>query len=169
MTRFETCLPLILHSEGGYVDDPEDPGGATNLGVTIGTLSDWLKRPATKAEVKALTPATVAPIYEANYWHAAACDRLPPGLDYMVFDLAVNSGTGRAKKMLQDAVGVLADGDIGPKTLEAVKALGDRSSIGRMAVRREAFYRLQPTFGRFGKGWLNRLAEVRAKALEMAA
>ena len=127
MTRFAACLPLILAHEGGWVDHPSDPGGATNLGVTIGTLSDWLGRPATKVEVKALTPATVAPIYEARYWKAAHCHELPAGVDYMCFDLAVNSGPGQSLKWLQMELGVTADGVIGPKTLSALTALGKRA------------------------------------------
>lgn len=166
-TRFSECLPLILAHEGGYVDHPKDPGGATNLGVTLGTLSDWLKRPATKAEVKALTPATVAPIYEANYWRAAACDRLPPGVDYMVFDFAVNSGPGRARKFLQRVAGVAPDGAIGPVTIAAVNKLGARLLIDRLNEDREAFYRSLDTFPTFGKGWLRRLTEVTAKAKAM--
>lgn len=168
MTRFATCLPLILAHEGGWVDHPSDPGGATNLGVTIGTLSDWLGRPATKAEVKALTPATVAPIYEARYWKAAHCHELPAGVDYMCFDLAVNSGPGRACKYLQRAVGVAEDGAIGPKTLAAVKAKTPTVLINAISHSREAFYRGLPTFGTFGKGWMRRLNEVTAKAREMA-
>ncbi|WP_310540820.1 glycosyl hydrolase 108 family protein [Phenylobacterium sp.] len=166
--RFQRCLPLILQHEGGYVDHRLDPGGATNLGVTLGTLSDWLKRPATKAEVKALTPAAVAPIYEANYWKAACCDKLPAGLDYAVFDLAVNSGPSRARKFLQRVAGVTVDGEVGPKTLAAVNALGSRAMIVRLNADREAFYRSLSTFPTFGKGWLRRLAEVTTKATAMA-
>lgn len=169
MSRFAACLSLILAHEGGYVDHPSDPGGATNLGVTIGTLSDWLKRPATKAEVKALTPATVAPIYEARYWKAAHCHELPAGVDYMCFDLAVNSGVGRARKYLQRAAGVNDDGIIGPATMAAVKARKPMQLVDSISGLREAFYRGLPTFPTFGKGWMRRLSEVTAKAREMAA
>lgn len=168
MTRFATCLPLILAHEGGWVDHPSDPGGATNLGVTIGTLSDWLGRPATKAEVKALTPATVAPIYEARYWKAAHCHELPAGVDYMCFDLAVNSGPGRACKYLQRAVGVAEDGAIGPKTLAAVKATPPATIIAKIGISRANFYQGLSTYGTFGKGWMRRLKEVTDKAHEMA-
>lgn len=92
--NFERALALVLVHEGGYVDHPAYPGGATNLGITIGTLSDWLDRAATKAEVRALTKATVAPIYRKNYWDAVRGDDLPSGVDYCVFDFAVNSGRG---------------------------------------------------------------------------
>ncbi len=71
---FTNCLPIILRSEGGFVDDLEDPGGATNLGITLNTLSIWLGHTASVEEVKALTPVAVAPIYQALYWHVAHGD-----------------------------------------------------------------------------------------------
>jgi lysozyme family protein len=99
-------LPLVLNHEGGYVDHPKDPVGATNLGVTIGTLSGWLGRKATKAEVKALTVKDVAPIYRHNYWDKVRGKDLPAGLDYAVFDFAVNSGPFKAASSLQTILGV---------------------------------------------------------------
>src|SRR5580658_7273251 len=101
MMPFEACLPVILASEGGFVDDPADPGGATNLGVTRATLSSWLGRPATIAEVETLSP---------------------PGVDLMVFDAAVNQGVARAFATLQSALGVAADGGFGPTTKAALTA-----------------------------------------------
>lgn len=169
MSRFLVCLPRILEHEGGWVDHVKDPGGATNKGITLATYSDWLKRKATKAELKAIPPQHVSAIYEANYWDAASCDKLPVGVDYVVFDLAVNSGPSRARKMLQQTVGTKPDGMIGPATLRAVEALGSRETIKRLCDAREAFYRALPTFQTFGKGWLNRLREVEITALGEAA
>lgn len=168
MSRFAECLPLILKHEGGYVDHPRDPGGATNLGVTIGTLSEWLGRPATKTEVKALTVAKVAPIYETRYWRAAGCDRLPKGLDYAVFDFAVNSGPGRAVKVMQSAAGVVPDGAVGPKTLAAVERVGAVEMVRRVQQRRENFLRSLGTFRTFGKGWMRRVDDVTRQAVEWA-
>jgi lysozyme family protein len=165
MTRFTDCLPRVLADEGGFTDDPKDPGGATNLGVTQGTLSHWLKHPATVEDVKALKPATVAPIYQTSYWNAAACDQLPVGVDYMVFDLAVNSGPGRAARFLQEAVGAPVDGGIGPTTLGDVAKMKPADIVNAISARRESFYRDQPTFWHFGKGWLDRLARVTKLAL----
>lgn len=167
--RFEACLPLILKHEGGYVDHPKDPGGATNLGITQATLTEWLGRPATKTEVKALAPATVAPIYRANYWSAVSADKLPVGVDYVAFDCAVNHGPARARRWLQAAAGVTVDGALGPVTLAAIKARGAAEIIRRLSTGREAFYRGLSTFPTFGKGWIKRNTEVTAKALEMAA
>jgi len=155
--RFHRCLAEILKWEGGYVDDPRDPGGATNLGVTLATLSDWLGRSATKAEVHALTGDAVAPIYRAKYWTAVHGDDLPAGVDLLTFDASVNSGPARAAKWLQKAVGAEPDGQIGPATLAAVAASNAASVIDAIFHEREAFYRSLPTFEHFGKGWLSRL------------
>ena len=90
--NFERALSLVLEHEGGYVDHPRDPGGATNLGITLDTLSSWLGRVATKADVLALKVSDVGPIYRRRYWDTIEGDELPDGLDYAVFDFAVNSG-----------------------------------------------------------------------------
>lgn len=169
MSRFEVCLDHLLASEGGYVDHPADPGGATNLGVTLKTWAAWVGRDVAKAEIKALTVADVAPLYRARYWRATSCDSLPPGVDYMVFDLAVNSGPGRAGRFLQMAVGAKADGDIGPATLAKVSTRPPKEIVRAMDALRGDFYRDQPTFPTFGKGWLSRLASVTKAALAMAA
>jgi lysozyme family protein len=167
--NFDVCLQMILQSEGGFVDDPQDPGGATNLGITLNTLSHWLGRPATIAEVEALTPADVAPIYQADYWNLVGCPDWPAGVDLMVFDQAVNQGPGRAIRTLQTAVGVSADGLLGPATRAAVAASPAPQTILNIAHAREAQYRALPKFPRFGAGWLARLERTRTKALEMAA
>ena len=165
---FDDCLPFILESEGGFVNDPQDPGGATNLGVTLGTLSGWLGRAATVAEVQALTPQTVAPIYQADYWNAAHCDACAAGVDLMVFDTAVNQGVGRAIRTLQAALGVTVDGGFGPATAAAAQLADPATTVNAIAAAREAFYRSLPTFPRFGDGWLARVARTQAAALKMA-
>lgn len=167
--NFERCLPFILRHEGGYVDDKRDPGGATNLGVTIGTLSTWLGRKATKAEVKALKVATVAPIYRRNYWDAARCSDLPAGVDYCVFDFCVNSGVARSVMALQRAVGVADDGKIGPLTLAAVRKVSPDVLIARLCADRLAFLMRLSTWKTFGKGWRSRVQGVEKEALKMAA
>lgn len=169
MSRFDACLPLILAHEGGYVDHPRDPGGATNLGITLDTLSAHRGRRVSKADVKALTVAEAGAIYQHNYWFPIHADELPAGLDYMLFDLAVNSGVGRARKYLQRAAGVAEDGIIGPATMAAVKARKGLDMVNAVAGYREAFYRGLATFPTFGRGWMRRLNEVTAKAREMAA
>jgi len=166
---FGRALSLVLKHEGGYVDHARDPGGATNLGVTIGTLSAWLGRPATKAEVRSLTVPAVTPIYKQNYWDKVRADDLPPGVDYCVFDAAVNSGPSRASKWLQRAVLVPPDGIVGPKTLDAVKAIPPSTIINRICDDRLNFLRGLATWDTFGKGWASRVEGVRKEALAMAA
>ncbi|KFG68717.1 glycoside hydrolase family 108 protein [Microvirga sp. BSC39] len=164
---FGRALSLVLRHEGGYVDHPRDPGGATNLGVTIGTLSAYLGRQATKTEVKSLTVPAVTPIYRRNYWDKVRADDLPCGVDYCVFDAAVNSGPARAAKWLQRAVCVDADGVVGSQTLKAIKALQASVIINRICDDRLDFLRGLPTWGTFGKGWSKRVEGVRKEALAM--
>ncbi|MEJ0066873.1 MAG: glycosyl hydrolase 108 family protein [Caulobacteraceae bacterium] len=164
---FEACLPVILASEGGFVDDPADPGGATNLGVTRATLSSWLGRPASIADVEALTPAVVAPLYRARYWNPSHAGDCPPGVDLMVFDEAVNQGVGGALATLQSALGVAADGAFGSGTSAALAAADPARLIHAIATDREAHYRALPGFRRFGHGWLARLAHTTDLALGM--
>jgi lysozyme family protein len=162
--NWERSLALIFRHEGGYSDHPSDPGGATNLGITRAVLAEWRGRPVTKAEVKALTKAEAAKIYEAKYWVPAACDRLPTGLDLAVFDCAVNQGLGRAVKLLQTAARVKVDGKIGPITLDAVKPelLGEF-----MALRMTAYGILNELFPVFGLGWSRRLMLTMQNAVIM--
>ncbi|GJD64580.1 glycoside hydrolase family 108 protein [Methylobacterium frigidaeris] len=168
-STFERALTLVLKHEGGWVDDPRDPGGATNLGVTICTLSLWLGRPATKAEVKALTVAVVAPIYRRNYWDAIRTDELPPGLGYALFDFAVNSGKKRAVIGLQRALKIADDGALGPITLAAVAKHKPADLIDALCDGRLAFLRALSIWPRFGKGWSRRVEDVRKAALAMTA
>ncbi len=166
-SSYDRAFALVLKHEGGWVDHPADPGGATNLGVTIRTLSDWLGQPATKAEVKALTREKVAPIYRRNYWDRVAGDDLPAGVDYAVFDWAVNSGPKRAIIGLQRVVGVADDGRLGPITLTAVRGMDPTAIVNRLNDDRLTFLRQLSTWPTFGKGWSNRVAGVRKDALAM--
>ena len=162
------CLPVILESEGGFVDDPQDPGGATNLGVTLATLSGWLGHTATIAQVQALTLVTVAPIYLADYWNPShACD-CPAGVDLMVFDEAVNQGVGRAVRSLQACLGVTVDGAFGPASAAALVAADANKLIDAIAQDRIAHYHALPTFGRFGAGWVSRVTRTQNIAHQMA-
>lgn len=167
--NFDICLKEVLKHEGGYVDHPQDPGGATNRGVTKKAWEEYVGHEVTKDDIKALTVEDVTPFYRKRYWDACKCDDLHAGVDYVVFDLAVNSGTGRAAKFLQEAVGATPDGRIGPRTLSAAASFGPNLIIGRIYDRRESFYRSLPTFPTFGRGWLRRNNEVHQKALVMAA
>ncbi|WP_233203887.1 glycoside hydrolase family 108 protein [Novosphingobium sp. HII-3] len=161
---FARALSLILRHEGGFVNHPKDPGGMTNLGVTRKTLEGWRGRAVTEAEMRALTPAAVAPIYRKNYWDAARCDDLHPALALCVFDFAVNAGPGRAVKLLQSIAHVPVDGAIGPQTIAAANKLDPADAARRYSEARRAYYRSLSTFPTFGKGWLRRVDETEAEA-----
>ena len=120
-SNFGRCLDMLLKHEGGFVNHPKDPGGMTNLGVTRATYEQFLGRAVTEDEMRALTPEDVAPVYKKDYWDKVKGDDLPSGVDWCVFDWAVNSGPARAAKALQLVVGATVDGAIGPKTLAQVE------------------------------------------------
>jgi lysozyme family protein len=169
MTKnFRDCLELVLKHEGGYVNHPSDPGGMTNLGVTKKVWEDWVGHPVTEKDMRELTPALVGPMYEMKYWRTSYCEKLPRGLDLLVFSMAVNAGSGRSVKLLQDAIGVVADGVIGPKTMAKINEANVESLIDKFSEARTAFYKGLKTFPVFGKGWLNRTNTERLEALDMA-
>lgn len=167
--NFERALKHILRHEGRYVDHPWDPGGATNYGITIGTLSEHLRRRASKAEVRNISMDTVRAIYRKRYWNRIRGDDLPSGVDLCVFDLAVNSGVSRAAKMLQAAVKVPQDGAIGPATLAAVNARTPKVLINSITVDRLSFLIRLRTWKVFGRGWKRRVLEVEREAQKWAA
>ena len=168
--RFEDCLARILKHEGGYVNDPLDSGGRTNLGVTQRVWEEFVGHPVTEADMKALTPEKIAPMYKLKYWNPSYCEVLPKGLDYVVFDFAVNAGTGRSVKTLQQAIRCVADGVIGPKTMAAINDANPKDLITKFSDARADFYQgivaRKPDQARFIKGWLNRVEESRKLALE---
>jgi lysozyme family protein len=165
--NFEESLKMILHHEGLFSAHPSDPGGATMRGVTQAVWEDWVDRPVTEDEMKSLTVADVTPIYKQNYWDRVKADDLPSGVDFAVFDLAVNGGVGRGAKMLQAVVGVKQDGGIGPQTLAAVANMDAVDIIYNYTARREDFYRSLSTFDTFGRGWLRRNEKTQIDALAM--
>ena len=167
LSNFPASLALILKSEGGFVNHPRDPGGMTNLGVTRNVWKEWVKHDVDEAEMRSLTPELVAPLYKARYWDACRCDDLQRGVDYCVFDAAVNMGSGRAAKLLQAALGVTADGAIGRATIAAATAADPVELLEAFSLGKEAFYQSLPTFATFGKGWMNRVAHVQDAAEQM--
>lgn len=166
---FEQALTLVLQHEGGYVDHPSDPGGATNLGITRATLAAWRGKPVTKAQIRTLTRAEAAAIYRARYWDAIKGDDLPPGPDLALFDYAVNSGPARAVRSLQKALGMTADGVIGPETLRALAQKPPGDVMRALSSARRGFLKALPTFSTFGRGWMLRVDETEAEAYRLAA
>ena len=161
--NFDECLKMLLHHEGGYVNHPKDPGGETNLGVTKRVYEKW---GGTK-DMKDLTVEDVAPIYKKEYWDRCKCDDLESGVDWAVFDWAVNSGTGRAAKAIQKICGAAQDGAIGPKTLALIGKQNTQYVVEEFGKIRQDFYESLKTFDTFGKGWTRRNKETTEKALEM--
>jgi len=166
-SNWKRSFELMLQSEGGFVNHPSDPGGMTNLGVTKATWENWMGRHSDEAEMRGLTPEKVEPMYKKKYWDAVRGDELKVGIDYLMFDFAVNAGAGRAIKTLQTAIGVPADGGFGPITMASMKSFEPVKLIERFSQAKEDFYRSLNTFDVFGKGWLNRVERVKAEALKM--
>ena len=171
MNSFDEALKVILRHEGGYVNHPKDPGGITNLGVTKNTWEAWTGKAATAADMRTLTPETVAPLYKARYWDLLRCGDMPAGVALCVFDFGVNAGPARAARYLQNIVGTAADGKIGPATIAALKAIVDRDgaaeAVRRYQQARRGYYRQLSTFPTFGRGWLRRVDETETEALRM--
>jgi lysozyme family protein len=170
ISNWQKSFELMLKSEGGYVNNPADPGGMTNLGVTKATWENWVGRESDEAEMRGLTPEKVEPLYKKKYWDAVRGDEIENGgVAYLLFDFAVNAGVGRSIKTLQTAVGVTPDGGFGPMTMAAVQAIDPVELIEKFSQAKEDFYRSLGTFATFGKGWLNRVADVKVKANSMLA
>lgn len=166
MTRLSNALDFTLRWEGGYVNDPADPGGATNKGVTQSTYDTWrASQKLPKQPVKLISHSEVGAIYESRYWNACRCGDLPAPVDLFVFDTAVNCGVGRASRWLQTALGVEADGSIGPRTLAAVREFGSPVELARkISDLRAAHYQdivsRTPALKKFLNGWTNRLGDL---------
>lgn len=167
--NFAKCLDLVLKYEGGYVNHPSDPGGPTNLGITLATFRRFVKPNGTVEDLKKLTKEQAATCYRRQYWDAIQGSELPGGVDLTTFDFAVNSGPDRAAKYLQGIVGAKQDGKIGPATLKAVKGMMRATVINDLCDKRMAFLKGLKTWPTFGKGWTSRVSAVRAEALKMAA
>ena len=167
IANFDAALAAVLDHEGGFVNHPADPGGMTNLGCTKKVWEEWCGRESNEKEMRELTKKDVSPIYKQKYWDKIQGDSLPAGVDYVVFDCAINSGPGRAAKFLQQVVGATQDGAIGPGTLKAVETIPVGEVIERYSAVRLGFLQALPTWETFGKGWGRRVEEVKHAALKM--
>lgn len=164
-----TDLAYEFGSEGSYTDDPQDTGGPTNYGITQRTLAAWRKRPVTAADVKALTLAEAQDILASEFAAPIRFDELPDGVDYAVLDYAVNSGPAQAARDIQRLVGVVPDGIIGTKTLDAIAAADEIKLINAYCDARLTFMKSLGNWSTFGKGWTSRVELVRTRATAMAA
>lgn len=165
--QFTKCLDIIFMHEGGFADHPDDPGGATNMGITHKTLAAWRGAPVTVEDVRNLTRAEAGEIYRANYWNALNCDGLPAGVDLVVFDFGVNAGVRRSAKLLQEVVHVEQDGQVGPITLGAAKTLEPAHIINAFSDGRMEHYRSLRHWETFKRGWTKRTTDSRTTALNM--
>lgn len=169
--NFEKAFQDVLKYEGGYVNDPDDPGGMTNMGITAQTYAEFTGRrlsTITEKEMQELTKTQVKPIYKRKYWDACKCDQLPSGLDLLVFDFAVNSGPARAIKELQKCLRVEVDGILGAITLKHIDTFPLDQIIKEYAEARRDFLRNLKTFPKFGKGWISRVDKVELTATSFA-
>ncbi len=168
-SSYDTALTRLLRDEGGYTDHPSDPGGPTNFGITLADVRRYWKGNATADDVRALPQSVARKIYREHYWNALRCDELPAGVDYAVFDYGVNSGIGRAGKVLRrilklsDRTSVVSD-----DVVAGAGACAARDVIVALCAERLAFLKSLKTFPVFGRGWTARVNGVRAAALAMA-
>lgn len=166
--NFAASLAAVLKSEGGKVDDPRDPGGKTNQGITQATFNAWLSSHGSQQrDVFTITPDEVSAIYKSRYWDAVDADNLPAGVDYATFDFAVNSGPAKAAMTLQGIVGVAEDGKIGPVTLAAIAKERPVFLITKLCAMRLGFLGRLSTWVHFGTGWTNRVHAVEQAAMNM--
>jgi lysozyme family protein len=170
---FDSSLEFTLTEEGGYVGHPGDPRFASNHGITLARLRRFLRDPGLgQDDIMDVPCVTVRALYLADFWNRTRCDALPPGIDLMVFDHAVNAGPDRAGRALQLASGYKRreiDGAVGPDTLGRVALADTMTLLDSLAAMQRTGYRQMATFGLFGEDWLARLDRRRTKALELMA
>ncbi|MBF0422760.1 MAG: glycoside hydrolase family 108 protein [Magnetococcales bacterium] len=162
---FETCLEFVLAHEGGYSNDPNDPGGETRFGIS--------KRQYPNLDIAHLTRETAADIYRNDYWRRICGDDLPPALAMVVFDAAVNQGVAKASRMVQESLGVTVDGAIGPDTLAMLARKKPADAVRDFMARRACHYAWlvakNPSMGSFLMGWYRRCFDAHKAALELMA
>lgn len=164
--NFRAALAVTLKHEGGFVDHPRDPGGATNKGITLATFRRY--RPdATVADLKAISDDDIESIYWDGYWLPVRGADLSFGVDLAVFDFGVNSGPSRAVRHLQAVAGVAQDGVIGPQTLNALLSMRGDVVVQKICARRLSFVRGLRTWDVFGRGWSRRIADIEARGVAM--
>jgi lysozyme family protein len=170
--NFDRAFVETLKHEGGFVNHPRDPGGMTNLGVTKRVWEDYTGRRVTEADMRALTPEMVKPLYRDRYWNKVGGNELPSGVDFVIYDFAVNSGPARAVRYAQKIAGATQDGAMGPKTLAKIKDYcdlkGDEAFIQAYTDARMDFLQGLGTFNTFGRGWTRRVNDVEHYASVMS-
>lgn len=148
--NFDQAFERLIGHEGGYVDDPRDPGGETNWGIS--------KRSYPSEDIKNMTIERAKLLYKRDYWGPAGCDAVPDHVKFDLFDTAVNSGTTTAVRLLQNAVGAAPDGQLGPRTLQAINSMHPAQLLARFNGWRLAFMANTPQWSTFNRGWARRIA-----------
>ena len=154
--NFDTAFTKLIGHEGGFVDHPDDPGGATNWGVTQRVARSH----GYTGHMRDLTVTTAKAIYRKDYWDAVRAEDLPPVIRYAVFDAAVNSGVGQATRWLQRALGVADDGRIGPLTIAAATMAEPDVLLRKMLSQRLKFMTSLSNWPSFSRGWARRIADL---------
>ena len=154
--NFDEAFTKLLGHEGGYSNHPADKGGETMWGITIAVA----RADGYKGAMRNMPVDFAKGVYKRSYWDAVHADKLPAKARYAVFDAAVNSGVSRAKKWLQQALGVAQDGQIGAKTLAAAAAIDGGVLLARYMGIRLEFMASLSTWSSFGKGWARRVASL---------
>lgn len=169
--NYQASLKKVLVHEGGYVNHPADPGGETNFGITFRVYDAYrMRKNLPRQSVRNISQAEVEEIYRIQYWDKIRGNELPRGVDYVVFDGAVNSGPAQSIKWLQAALGCKVDGNLGEATMFAIEQTHDyKRLIREICARRMAFLRNLRTWGTFGKGWSNRVSGVQAVGQSMVS
>lgn len=166
--RYPAASDFVFQYEGGYVNDKDDPGGCTNMGITIGTLEGWRGAELTCTDVANLTKQEASLIYATNYWAPVWGNQLPVGLNTQVYDFGVNAGPSRAIKYLQGCVGTAQDGIMGPATLAAVEEQMSDALLHEYHDQRQAYYESLSTFSKYGAGWTSRNDDCLSLSLDLA-
>lgn len=148
--NFDKAFERLIGHEGGYVNDPRDPGGETKFGIS--------KRSYPAEDIKGLTLERAKAIYRRDFWGVAGCDAVPDAIKFDLFDMAVNSGPVTAIKTLQRSAGVTPDGLLGPITLQALNSTPAPRLVARFNGNRLDFMTDLKTWPVFGKGWAKRVA-----------
>jgi lysozyme family protein len=154
--EFEQAIVKVLAHEGGFVDHPDDPGGATKFGITEAVA----RRVGYRGNMRDLPLDLAKQIYRREYWDAMRADELPAEARYVLFDGAVNSGVAQAARWLQRAVGVPADGVIGPKTIAAAAAIDGARLKAAVLAQRLRFMAGLAAWPSFSRGWAMRIADL---------
>lgn len=175
LSNYDKALENILKAEGGFTDDPRDPGnklddgraGCTNMGVTQAVWEEYVGHKVSTADMKALTKEQVGKFYKTKYWDRVQADALPTGLDFLAASFAINAGPGSSAKLIQKCINSVPDGVIGPRTLQAIAGVDAKELIEKFSQAKTDYYKGLKTFSIYGKGWLNRVESEKAIALAM--